>query len=134
MDKVFSQLVSDLCEFKSISFEGKTCKGTVTCIMGDNLSLKKFSSAQYFCRYCLATKAEFQSNPLTVFTPRDLAGYNATVQFLESHPEFTMHQGIKGDSIFNKLSNFHVCQPGLPPCLAHDLFEGVVDYDVALCL
>lgn len=45
-----------------------------------------------------------------------------------------MHHGIKGNSVFNRLSNFHVCQPGLPPCLAHDLFEGVVDYDIALCL
>lgn len=25
-----------------------------------------------------------------------------------------------------------MCQPGLPP--AHDLFEGVVDYDIAMCL
>lgn len=27
-----------------------------------------------------------------------------------------------------------MCQPGLPVCLAHDLFEGVVDYDLALFL
>nr|XP_023666586.1 uncharacterized protein LOC111843326 [Paramormyrops kingsleyae]XP_023666587.1 uncharacterized protein LOC111843326 [Paramormyrops kingsleyae] len=45
-----------------------------------------------------------------------------------------MHLGIKDNSVFNKLSNFHVCQPGLPPCLAHDLFEGVVDYDLAMYL
>jgi hypothetical protein len=27
-----------------------------------------------------------------------------------------------------------VCGPGLPPCLGHDLFEGVVQYDLALIL
>ncbi len=27
---------------------------------------------------------------------------------------------------------FHVCQPGLPPCLGHDIFEGVASYDLAL--
>lgn len=57
-----------------------------------------------------------------------------SVQFLERHLEVTMHQGIKHNSVFNKLSNFHVCHPGLQPCLAHDLFEGVVDYDLAMCL
>lgn len=41
-----------------------------------------------------------------------------------------MHQGIKGNSVFNKLFNFHLCQPGLPPCLAHNLF----DCDIAMCL
>lgn len=45
-----------------------------------------------------------------------------------------MKLGIKADSIFNRLVYYHVCQPGLPPCLAHDLFEGVVDYDLSLCL
>lgn len=25
-----------------------------------------------------------------------------------------------------------MCQPGLPPCLGHDLFEGIVCYDLAL--
>lgn len=40
--------------------------------------------------------------------------------------------GIKCDSKFNDLSFFHVCQAGLPPCLGHDLFEGVVSCDLAL--
>lgn len=143
MDKIFNKLVSDLCELeeRGISFNGKIYKGTVACIMGDNLGshmiggfTENFSTAQYFCRYCLATKSEFQSNPLTVFTHRNPADHNETVRFLESNDEVHTHHGVKCDSVFNKLSNFHVCQPGLPACLAHDLFEGVVDYDLALFL
>jgi len=143
VDRIFSKLVSDLCELevKGISVEGKIYTGTVACIMGDNLGshmiggfTENFSSAEYFCRYCLMTRNEFHSNPLTVVTQRDPGNYNESVQFLERHPEVTMHQGIKHSSVFNKLSNFHVCHPGLPPCLAHDLFEGVVDYDLAMCL
>jgi len=42
--------------------------------------------------------------------------------------------GVKFASIFNRLQSYHVCQPGLPPCIAHDLFEGVVAYDVPLFL
>lgn len=40
--------------------------------------------------------------------------------------------GIKFDSLFNELSYFHVCQPGLPPCIGHDLFEGIVSADLSL--
>ncbi len=40
--------------------------------------------------------------------------------------------GVKFNSLFNTLTYFHVCQPGLPPCLGHDLFEGIVSYDLAL--
>lgn len=43
-------------------------------------------------------------------------------------------QGVKFDSVFNDLNYYHVCRGGLPPCLGHDLFEGVVNYDVALIL
>ena len=42
--------------------------------------------------------------------------------------------GIKFDSKFNELFYFHVCHPGLPPCLGYDLLEEVVSYDLALCI
>ena len=41
---------------------------------------------------------------------------------------------MKFDSVFNSLLYFHVCQPGLPPCIGHDLFEGIVAYDLAIYL
>lgn len=34
----------------------------------------------------------------------------------------------------NELSYFHVCNPGLPPCIAHDLFESIVPYDLIYCI
>lgn len=36
--------------------------------------------------------------------------------------------GVKFNSLFNKLK----CHPGLPPCLGHDRFEGIVSSDLAL--
>lgn len=45
-----------------------------------------------------------------------------------------MHNGVKSNSVLSKLKYFHVCAPGLPPYLAHDLFEGIVDYDLAMYL
>ena len=48
--------------------------------------------------------------------------------------ELLHYQGIKFNSIYNELQFYHVCNPGLPPCLGHDLFEGVLQYDLALFL
>ncbi|XP_074031616.1 uncharacterized protein [Leptinotarsa decemlineata] len=44
------------------------------------------------------------------------------------------YRKVKSDSVLNRLTHFHVCSPGLPPCLGHDIFEGVVQYDVMLVL
>lgn len=38
------------------------------------------------------------------------------------------------DCIFNSPKYFHVAQPGLPPCIGHDLFEGVIAVDLAIFL
>lgn len=66
----------------------------------------------------------FAKSPL-VFGPN----YNESVQQLTSDND--MINGIKFDSSLNSLKSFHVCS-GLPPCLGHGLFEGVVANDLAL--
>ena len=63
---------------------------------------------------------------------RNPDNYNESVRFLENHPDVLLHEDVRTNGVFNKLTHFHVCQPGLPPCLAHDLFEGVVDFELAL--
>jgi hypothetical protein len=66
------------------------------------------------------------------FCQRSPDNNNADLQNLESNPDLNNYKGIKFNSIFNELKYYHVCNPGLPPCLGHDLFEGVVNYDLAL--
>ena len=45
------------------------------------------------------------------------------------------HQGVKYfPSVLNQIPGFHVCQNGLPSCLAHDIFEGVADIILAKIL
>ena len=34
----------------------------------------------------------------------------------------------------NSLREYHVENPGLPPCIAHDLFEGFLQYDLLLVI
>jgi len=73
----------------------------------------------------------YQNNDPNVCGPqRTPERYNSVVLDLQAQD----NKGIKGNSVFNTLKSFHVCQPGLPPCLGHDIFEGVLSYDVALYL
>lgn len=45
------------------------------------------------------------------------------------------HEGVKPfPSALNKIRGFYVAKPGLPMCLAHDLFQGVVDVVLAKIL
>ena len=65
-------------------------------------------------------------------TFRTVEMYNADAVIAESSG---CHQGgVKFSSPLNNLRHYHVCQPGLPPCLAHDVFEGVIAFDMVLLI
>jgi hypothetical protein len=143
-NQIFKQLVDDLQELESdgIEVENEKFYVVLTAIAGDNLGshwlggfVTNFSSSSHMCRFCTLTKAELDGGCISeqsdrIRTPES---YNSAVARLDSN-DTGMIEGIKFQSLFNKLTHFHVCNPGLPPCVAHDLFEGVVAYDLALCL
>lgn len=112
----------------------------MSCIAGDNLGShgiggfkENFSCSKYFCRCCEITRSEFENNDPNVCGPqRTPETYSSAVNIASGDGEDV--KGIKVNSVFNALKSFHVCQPGLPPCLGHDIFEGVLSYDVALYL
>ena len=117
---------------------GVTLQGAVIAIVGDNLGshsiggfTENFSSSKNFCRYCSIDKESFEREPTKLGPVRTKETYENCVEELSRGQEF-MIEGVKFDSVFNKLKHFHVCQPGLPPCLGHDLFEGIVSNDLAL--
>jgi len=139
---VMGCLIKDLQDIETNGIvlpDGEVCKGIVRAIAGDNLGshniggfLENFSGSKYFCRYCEIHKDAFLADPLSRANTRTPESYKEHVQSIAEHS--THSGGIKFDSLFNSLSKFHVCQPGLPPCLGHDLFEGVVASDLALCI
>ena len=140
-EAVLSRLVKDIqqLECEGISVHGgKVVKGTLLAIIGDNLGSHYIGGftesfcASYYCRYCLRSKSEIADNPPYIeglYRTKEM--YNNSIQVL-NEGDADHVQGIKFNSVFNSLSFFHVINPGLPPCLGHDLFEGVVDYDLAL--
>ena len=142
--KVFSELLTDLKELEENGItmgDELVVKGALYCIAGDNLGshaiggfTENFSSSQYFCRYCLISRTELQgADPNICGLERTPETYSSAIEQLETE-DSPQVQGIKFRSLFNTLQNFDVCSPGLPPCLGHDIFEGVLSYDVALYL
>ncbi|XP_058268078.1 uncharacterized protein LOC131366977 [Hemibagrus wyckioides] len=139
-DKVFSDL--QILEENGITMADETAvKGTLYCIAGDNLGshciggfTENFSSSEYFCRYCLISRSQFESHDPTSCGPeRTSESYSSAVNQLEAEGISDV-KGVKFRSVFNSLKHFDVCLPGLPPCLGHDIFEDVLSYDVAFYL
>ena len=132
-------LVNDLKILESSGIDlglGMPTRGSILCILGDNLGshllggfTANFSTMNYMCRFCTVTRSEFLNNCLSKGSFRTPETYNAAVQSLNSQ-DFCM--GIKQPSIFNELKFFQICDPGLPSCLAHDIFEGVIQFDMML--
>lgn len=133
-------LVNDLKDLKLNGVtlpDGMVYKGTLCAIVGDNMGshtlggfVENFSRSSHFCRYCDISGQAFHTDPLIQGTKRTVQSYSGHVQ--SSEGQCTSSGGVKFDSVCNMLKYFHVCQPGLPPCLSHDLFEGIVSSDLAL--
>ena len=64
---------------------------------------------------------------MKTFEARTKQNYDTASQSIGNNEHY---QGVKFDSAFNALENYHVYGPGLPPCLGHDLLEGVVASDL----
>ncbi|XP_048258956.1 uncharacterized protein LOC125384259 [Haliotis rufescens] len=139
-DKVFGPLVKDLKHLESVGLDVGNdlfIKGSLFCILGDNLGshmvggfVESFSG-KHVCRYCLAERSEMLHESFAIRgEKRTQENYQESVQIVLSEG-LNNHKGIKQSSIFNELQHFHVVS-GLPPCIGHDLFEGILAYDMKL--
>ena len=136
-EKILRPLLDDLLKLETegikISFEGvdhKFC-GSLSMVIADNLAAHvlggffcNFSTVQRFCRFCNCRKNQINKNlPIENFILRTKEGYENNLQSIELDPNYSSLYGIKSDSCLHSLNFFHVTV-GLPPDLAHDLFEG----------
>lgn len=64
-------------------------------------------------------------------TPKKLRTYEQYIQDLSCIEQLNLkaYKGIKTTSCLNLLKFYHITNPGLPPCLAHDMYEGVASKD-----
>ncbi|KAK3930893.1 LOW QUALITY PROTEIN: PTS system EIIBC component SAR0193, partial [Frankliniella fusca] len=114
-------------------------KAGLVCIAGDNLGShnlggfgENFSSSNYFCRFCMVYRPTFKlpHGECLSFTLRDVQSYTEAAEKGQHLKDG--YKGVKCNSVFNELQSFHVCKPGLPRCIGHELMEGVIAADSKL--
>jgi len=146
-NKYLHPLLADLSFLESngiyVEALGATIKGTVSCIVSDNLSAHAVGgftesfgpNVAYPCRFCTASCADIQSVQLiaTDFRRRTRCEHDSHVAEVVSSSLSSVF-GVKSNCVLHDyLSAFHVTN-GLPPDVAHDLLEGIVPMEIALCL
>lgn len=144
--KMLEILMNDIqiLETKGLEIEFReatiSMKGSIFAVTGDNLGshqiaclIENFSTSKYFCRFCYITNTEFQLDCSKRHKLRDKLSYDIDIANLVDESS-SDSRGLKGKSVLNTSSIYHTNNPGLPPCIAHDLFEGIVTYDLYLIL
>jgi len=139
--KLFPALLTDLkfLEDTGLTVNNQHWNVRLISVLGDNLGSHwiggfstNFSNNLCPCRYCLVIKKPDCVDSLS-FTAeiRTPDNYNADVDAASNN---AFSHNVIQQSVLNDLKFFHVCLPGLPHCLGHDLFEGIIQYDLALML
>lgn len=145
-DTVLEPLLNDLItlEKEGIFFPtvGKNIRGTVFCVSADNLGAHSLSglvesfTGHYICRFCIGDKSDYQQKKVHsgAFPPRTKENYALHIQTVKENPALLHNYGVKkGCPLTDKLKYFHFVT-GYPPDVLHDLFEGIIPLEVALCL
>ena len=103
--------------------------GTISMIITDNLAAHalggffcNFSTVQQFCRFCMAKRDSL--NDITKNSQlRSKESYDFHIRAIEIDASMCSVYGLQSESCFNALEYYHVAD-GLPPDIAHDIFEG----------
>lgn len=140
--KIFERVLSDIKVLEKGTYINSILYyGSIFSVLGDNLGshqiggfVENFATSEYFCRYCLISRYDFNNGNYMPMEPRTSTNYNNAIDVLKSNPKLEHYFGIKNNSCLNDLTYFNVCDPGLPPCLAHDIYEGIIQFDLSLMI
>lgn len=119
---------------------GQCVKGTVLCVVADNLAhgLAGFVQSfrgHYVCRFCCCTADQMQLSEVSEaeLNMRTKASHDLHVQNVVQGENAT-YFGVTGECALSKvLQHFHPIV-GFPPDILHDLFESIVPVELALCI
>lgn len=135
-EKSFEEILRELKELETggILYKGERVPLAVEFILGDNLGqhviggfIESFS-VKFFCRFCPIMRDVFKQDPSKTLGHRTVAEYNNCIR--RSQVSGKAVKGIKQDCEFNALKYVHATTH-LVPCAAHDIYEGVVNWDLA---
>jgi len=148
--KCFGPLLSDLKDLveNGIMFNDRKVNVRICHMLGDNLGshmiggFRQFFTSGHVCRFCTMTLDKFRLNckdkklyeVTKLFrTKQDYEDAYKKAEAMKKKKKNIHYCGIKHNSVFNDIGDFHVVD-GLPPCLAHDFFEGVANVDFSLII
>ena len=142
--KVLKPLLDDLVTLEEMGVYvaklDKHIKGTVQCVAADNLGAHSLAGfvesfkANYFCRYCTAQQNSFQLQEASEFQLRTKEAHSEHISLVQESETLNNYCGVKKpDVLTENLKYFHVLE-GYPPDVLHDFFEGIVPFELALCL
>lgn len=145
-DEILRCLVKDVvsleCQGVYVERLRASVRGTVSFVAADNLAAHSLGgffesfTVSHMCRFCMATQegiqhAEVQSG---AFQQRTKENLDHQVQEVLQDETMAPEYGVKRSCLLcNSLEYFHVIN-GFPPDLLHDLLEGIVPFELALCL
>ncbi|XP_049333152.1 uncharacterized protein LOC125804583 isoform X1 [Astyanax mexicanus] len=144
-EKVLEPLIKDLTVLEQygifVTKLGRTVKGTVQSVVADNLGAHSIAgfvenfSGSYVCRFCTAEKSEFQANEVRsgTFTLRTKEVHADHLRILDEN-QLDSYCGVKSNCTLSKHLTYFNVTTGFPPDIVHDLFEGIVPFELALCL
>ena len=98
------------------------------CVVGDNLSQHQIGgfvesfTANFPCRFCNVHRDRLRAGHLG--ESRRPPQHDAQVAAVQANPELVKSYGVKDESIFHGLGDWH-CVTHMPSDIAHDVFEGV---------
>jgi hypothetical protein len=133
-------MVSELKSLESgFKVQNIQVKVKLIAVAGDNLGshalggfAENFSKVEFFCRYCYYTQSQLKDKDIHLCERRNPENYLLDIQSKKA--DANNNKGLKFDSVLNELKSNHVCDPGLPPCLGHDLFHGAFALDLQLVI
>lgn len=144
--EILHPLVQDLVSLEQpgvyVEQLGSSIKGTVLFVAADNLAAHSLGgffesfTVSRMCRFCMAKREEIQLKEVRTgtFQPRTKESHDRHVLDVLEDSTMSQEYGVKGNcSLTLSLEHFHVVD-GYPPDLLHDLLEGVVPLELALCL
>lgn len=142
--RVLEPFLTDLKSFEEDGLFGpclgKVIKGTIFSVIADNLGAHSLAgfvesfSGSYVCRFCLGQRSQFQELEVRTgaFPCRTKQQHQLDVEAAVASG--TLSHGVKRPcAITEWLDHFHVTT-GYPPDVMHDLLEGIVPVELALCL
>lgn len=144
-ESVLSPLLKDLKTLEQdgvfIESLGQCIRGTVLFVAADNLAAHGLAGfvqsfqGHYFCRFCCCTADQRQTSEVSEgdFRMRTKDCHDLHVQNVVQGENVT-HFGVTSECALSKaLQHFHPIT-GFPPDILHDLFEGIVPVELALCI